>query len=144
LNIEEIAKICKTDPRTGTRINDQLIHTLNKEIPTLKFELVINSKFDQLKNVVMRNKYPCIIIYDCGFLIYGIPSKVGHAGVVIRLDDTSIYLNNPWLGAEKEIDKVKFNDCWEIEYNQVILIKPNLQTNFKSDNFNQNAGKTPS
>lgn len=142
LDIEELARLCKTDPRAGTRINDQLVNSLNKAIPTLNFELVNAFDFKQLKKIVVDNQCPCIVIYDCGYFLYGIESQVGHAGVVIGLDDTSIYLNNPWLGAEKEIDKVKFNDCWEIEYNQVLLIKPRLQTDLNEDSFNKNASET--
>ncbi len=141
LDVEKIAKICKTDPRAGTRINEQLIVSLNKEIPALNFRLVNAYDFNQLKRIVVENNCPCIIIYDCGYYIYGIESQVGHAGVVIGLDDNAIYLNNPWLGAEVEIDKVKFNDCWEIEYNQILLIEPNLQTNLNEENFNKNANK---
>ncbi len=139
LDIGEIAKLCKTDARVGTRINEQLVKTLNDAAPALKFELVDSYDMKQLKKVVLDNKCPCIIIYDCGFLLYNVPSQVGHAGVVIGVDDDSIYLNNPWLGAEVEIDQVKFNDCWEVEYNQVLLIKPNLQTNLNGSDFDKNA-----
>lgn len=144
LDIEEIVKLCKTDQRAGTRINAQLVKTLNDNIKSLKFELVYSYDMKQLKEVISKNKCPSIIIYDCGFLLYNIPSQVGHAGVVIGVDDNSIYLNNPWLGAEVEIDKVKFNDCWEIEYNQVLLIKPNLQTNFNGDDFDKDANPNTS
>ena len=139
LSVEELAKICKTDSRTGTRVNEHLVSTLNKTIPSLNFELVSACDFERLKRVVVDNQCPCIVLYDFGYYKNGIQSNVGHAGVVIGLDDTSIYLNNPWLGAEKEIDRVRFNDCWEIEYNQVLLIKPNLQTNLGEDSFDKNA-----
>lgn len=138
LSIEETVKLCKTKPPVGTRVNEQLLKELNDKIPALKFELKKVASFQNVKQEI-EQKQPCIIIYDCNYVINNIPSKVAHAGVVIGLDNTSIYLNNPWLGAETELNRMEFNDAWEIEYHQLLTITPNLQTNLIKDNFTEDA-----
>jgi len=133
MNVEEIAKICRTDKSSGTRINDDLIRTLNDKVEPLHFELKIDTKFKDIKKHIGA-KLPCIVLYDCGYLLYNIPSKVGHAGVVISIDKNQVFLNNPWLGAEVPIDLPDFNDAWEIEYKPAIFIKPNPQTKLNDEN----------
>jgi len=135
MDVEEIAKICRTNKIQGTRINEDLIKALNKQIESLQFELKIEVKFKDIKKQI-EDKLPCIVLYDGTYLLYKTPSKSGHAGVVISIDEDHVFLNNPWLGAEVSIEKIDFNDAWEIEDKRAIFIKPKYQTKLKDENAN--------
>ena len=52
LNVEEIAKICKTNKFSGTRINEQLISDLRNNIPSLQFQLVRDTSFTQIQEII--------------------------------------------------------------------------------------------
>jgi predicted double-glycine peptidase len=127
LNVDEIASICRTDKNSGTRITEDLLKELEKTIGILKFKIVRDATFEEIDQAFKKN-LPCIVLYDCGLLQYKISSNVGHAGVVISINEDTIILNNPWLGAETSIKKIDFNDAWEMEFKSVVFIEPNLQT----------------
>jgi hypothetical protein len=132
LDIEALATLCKTNAQTGTRVSAQLMIELSRKIPTLSFTLKTDASLADI-NRELREGQPCIVMYDCEYLMYKTPGKVGHAGVVLCTDTANIYLNNPWLGAEVEVSMIEFDDAWDLNYKQVVLMAPQYQTLLHDD-----------
>lgn len=120
LDFDQIADITNTK-KLGTRAAN-LTRDLEKNIPTLKFEMVQNAKFEKLIEHLKKD-LPIIVIYNGDYLKN--EEKGGaHAGVVVGVNESVIVLNNPWFGYQSVFDKIEFEHAWEIEYKTAILITP--------------------
>jgi|Deesub1362B_J571_1020462.scaffolds.fasta_scaffold07725_2 uncharacterized protein YvpB len=127
MNYDKIVSLCKTNPDTGTRINEELMREISSEINLLKLELKSGLNYGDLKDTIEK-EIPCIVIYDGRYIKYQLRGPA-HAGVVIGftpLDE--IVLNNPWYGSMVEFSKREFIDAWEIYGNSAVFIKLIPQT----------------
>lgn len=124
-DVNEIVGITSAHRYNGTRISDDLMNKLSKNIPSIEFKLKSIDYREIEKN--LRDNIPVIVLYNCTYMLYDEVGP-GHAGVVIGLTNDKIILNNPWLGPDKIIDKREFNVAWELEYNSAIIMKPNPQS----------------
>ena len=43
------------------------------------------------------------------------------------IEDDDLILNNPWIGPEKLVKWKDFLKSWELEYNKVVMMEPELQ-----------------
>ena len=60
-------------------------------------------------------------------MLYNEPGP-SHAGVVIGvIEDIDLILNNPWLGPERLIRWKDLQKGWELEYNKLVIMKPETQ-----------------
>ncbi len=124
--LSDLIDICKTNTRSGTRINDELIKRLNRSLIGLEFKIQKKADFLFLKKR-FDNGLPTIILYDLRYYLYERPGGC-HAGVFVGFSsDGEVILNNPHHGGNTITDYEKFNDSWEQTYNRAIEMKPILQ-----------------
>jgi hypothetical protein len=122
LSTEEIAEILKSDRENGTRISNSILKQLEKETIMLNYNLQENKNFNTLENR-FKNNLPTIVLYDLTYILNK-ERGPGHAAVVVGVTKDYIILNNPWMKGEWPIEKITFNQGWELEYHSIISIDP--------------------
>jgi uncharacterized protein YvpB len=127
---DELLGITKTKIATGTQISQNLIHSLNRAFPSMKFDLK-QTNYREIQQALDKHN-PVIVIYNPAILFIN-EEGPGHAGVVIGMNDQMIILNNPWYGPGFIVEKTEFDRAWEIEYNTAIFIQPNPQKRLDED-----------
>ncbi|MDP2767518.1 MAG: C39 family peptidase [Candidatus Methanoperedens sp.] len=126
-SVDELRHLTHTGQFMGTRVDDSLVNELSREIPSIKFSLDEKCSINTLLDNFNRN-LPTIVLYNCSYMLYE-EEGPGHAGVIIGiLDDNDLILHNPWLGPEVLVKWKDFQKGWELEYNKVVIMKPETQT----------------
>lgn len=107
---EEVAIVCNRDPELGT--NDASLKKA-AELYGLEVEIENNASFDSIQKWLDR-KVPVIVNwFSRGRSDYGdgeVPD--GHYSVVVGLDDTYIYLQDPEIGGLRRIECDDFMRAW--------------------------------
>lgn len=107
---EEIAVTCNRDPDLGT--NDLSLKKA-AELYGLEVEIENNASFDSIQRWLDR-KVPVIVNwFTRGRRDYGnevVPD--GHYSVVVGLDDTYIYLQDPEIGCLRKLTRDDFMRVW--------------------------------
>lgn len=107
---EEIATACNRDPNLGA---DDLSLKKAAESYGLKVEIENNTSFDSIQSWLDR-KVPIIVNwFTRGRKDYGdeeVPD--GHYSVVVGLDDTHIYLQDPEIGGLRKLARDDFLRVW--------------------------------
>lgn len=129
LDIDKIISVTNTK-KLGTR-EENLIKNLDNEIKSLKFEKIENATFEIIEKNYRRG-VPTIVIYN-GSYLRNQERGGAHAGVVVGITQDKIILNNPWFGYQFTINKLDFEQAWELEYKKAILIKPIAQKTLRDD-----------
>jgi len=126
LTVEDIRQLTHTDEFLGTRVDRPLMKELSRTISSLNFSLKEGCSLDIIRNN-LKKSLPTIILYNCSYMLYNEPGP-SHAGVVIGvIEDIDLILNNPWLGPERLIRWKDLQKGWELEYNKLVIMKPETQ-----------------
>jgi len=122
LSTEEIAQILKTDRENGTRINTTTFKELAQQTCMLDYNIEIDKDFPSLEKRFKKN-LPSIVLYDLSYLMNK-ERGPGHAAVVVGLTKDQIILNNPWIKGEWPLEKMTFDEGWELEYHSALFVDP--------------------
>ena len=107
---EEVAQKCERDPDLGT--DDESIKQAAEEYG-FQVEIQSNASFDDIQRWLYK-KVPVIVNwFSRGRSDYG-SSEVpdGHYSVVVGLDKTKIYLQDPEIGIMRTLDRDDFMRVW--------------------------------
>ncbi len=107
---EELADLCGTDSNLGT--SDEGLKRAAESLG-LKVEIKNNSTLDDIKQWLDK-KVPVIVNWFTRGRIDYDDSEVpdGHLSVVVGLDDTYIYLQDPEIGSLRKISRDDFMKVW--------------------------------
>jgi len=122
ISTEEIAKILKSDRENGTRLITSTLKELENETGMLNYSVIQNRTFDNLKKRFDEN-LPTIVLYDFTYILNK-ERGPGHSAVVVGITNDHIILNNPWMKGEWPIEKITFDEGWELEYRSILAIDP--------------------
>lgn len=107
---EEVAVACNRDPDLGT---DDISLKKAAESYGLKAEVENNSSFDSIKNWLKKDVPVIVNWFTRGRSDYGDEEVAdGHYSVVVGLDDTYIYLQDPEIGGLRKLERDDFIRVW--------------------------------